>query len=78
MSTSNWLCSRLQVSRVHAIHGPHEVVFVMGVGHRTELSIDFTPKSLDEDILHPVFIFEGHWLFLVSHPNKISLGLGQF
>lgn len=60
--------SRLQVPGVHAIHEPHEVRFVLGIGHRLEISLDLTLKSLDEDILHPVFLLEGHWLFLIAEP----------
>ena len=66
-------CARLQVPRVHAIHGPHEVVLVLGVGHGTKLGIDFTPISLDEDVLHPVLLLEAHWLFLASRTSNQNL-----
>ena len=61
---------RLQIPGLHAIHEAHEVIFVIGVGHRLQLGIDVALKSLDEDVSHPFLLLQSHWLVLmdVEHP----------
>ena len=54
----------LQVARVHAIHGPHEILLVLGIGHGAEGAADVAAKALHKGPSDLVLLVLGHLLFL--------------
>lgn len=66
---------RLQVARVHAIHGPHEILLVLGIGHWAEGGVDVAAKALHKGLPDLVLLILGHLLFLRNAVKWVVWGV---